>query len=206
MPTTAPPSPVGRAFGIVLVVASIIVAVVTFSGAAAATGLFGTQGKFTVQTCAPEYGQGNSGGSVHNGSKVLKGAKCTGSFRSSDGGTVDRTAEISLSGKADADAINRVVREKASGLEVNRSSDGELSVTSLLSVANNLCVGFFFLMVLGYGLTCAVAGSFPKKGVGLSRREAEQLLPRPVKATEEWLWAIGGLGLLGSIVFRIVLW
>ncbi|MFD7297873.1 hypothetical protein ACFV9W_31705 [Streptomyces sp. NPDC059897] len=55
--------------------ASIIVAVFTFSGAAAATGLFGTQGKLTVQTCTPEYGKGNSGGSVHNGAKVLKGAK-----------------------------------------------------------------------------------------------------------------------------------
>ncbi|MGD6742861.1 hypothetical protein ACOKM3_13565 [Streptomyces sp. BH106] len=206
MPAVAPPSPVGRAFGIVLVVASIIVAVITFSGAAAATGLFGTQGKLTVDKCVPKYGKGSAGGGVHSGSKVLKGAKCTGSFRSSDGNVVDRNAEITLSGRADDDAINRVVREKAADLEVNRASDGELSVTSLVSVANYLCVGFFFVTVLGYGLTCAVAGSFPKKGVGPSRREAEQLLPRPVKATEEWLWVIGGLGLLGSIIFRIVLW
>ncbi|MCX4829756.1 MULTISPECIES: hypothetical protein [unclassified Streptomyces] len=199
-----PPSPIGRAFGIVLGVASIIAIFLTFSHATTATGLFGTPGKFTVTKCVAEYTSHASRSGGGHGGQSLKSATCTGSYRSADGKITDKETEITLHGGDDG--AYGVIYDNQPSLAANRSSSGELSVTNLVSVANNLCVAFFCLILLGYSITCAVAGSFPKKGIGPSHNEATRMEPPLVKATEEWLWVIGGVGLLGAIIFRIVLW
>lgn len=202
--SVVPPSPLGRAFGIVLGVASIITIVLTFSHATTATGLFGTPGTFSVKKCTAEYESHASRRGTGHGGQSLKTVTCTGSYRSTDGKIADKDTRITLHG-GDPGAYS-VVFDDARSLDANRSSSGELSVTNLVSVANNLCVGFFAFILLGYSITCAVAGSFPKKGIGPSHNEATRMEPPLVKATEEWLWVIGGIGLLGAIIYRIVLW
>ncbi|WP_306323378.1 MULTISPECIES: hypothetical protein [unclassified Streptomyces] len=195
-----PPSPVGRVFGIVLVVLTLGGMYWTFFNATMSSGYVGTQGKLVISKCVEDHKESRS----TRGGTVAYQTTCHGTFRSDDGDVVDRSAQITLSKNgADSEAAKKVADEHAGELSVNRAGNGTLSITNVESVANYLCGGFFFLLVFAYGFKCALTGSFPKKGIGPSSKQADQLIPKPLKATEEWLWVIGGIGLVLAILFRL---
>ncbi|MFZ3567789.1 hypothetical protein ACOKM5_12590 [Streptomyces sp. BH097] len=216
MTTPVPPSPIGRWFGVALLIAALAVIWYGFSTAAMSTGVIGTRGDLTISQCETTYGSGGSSRSHSSRpSHRVTELSCAGTFRSSDGDVVDRSARLVLdgdSGSGDGDAIDKIREQdydqgykKGYEVPVNRSSDGSLYVTSWLSVANCLCLGFLALIFLGYSFTCIAAGHFPKKGVGPSYSEGTATLPKWLSATESWLWVIGGIGLVLAIVFRVLL-
>lgn len=195
-----PPSPIGRIFGILLVVLTVGGMCWTFFNATMSSGYVGSHGKLAISKCVEDYKESKSA----NVGPVAYQTTCHGTFRSSDGDVVDRSAQITLSmNGAESDAAKKVTKEHADELAVNRADSGTLAITNVESVANYLCGGFFFLLVFAYGFKCALTGSFPKKGIGPSSKQADQLIPKRLKATEEWLWVIGGIGLVLAILFRL---
>ncbi|MFJ4716073.1 hypothetical protein [Streptomyces sp. NPDC088785] len=213
--TPVPPSPVGRWFGVALAVAALAVIWYGFSTAALSSGLVGTRGALTISTCETQFGAGGGRSSGSHPTKRVRELTCEGTFRSSDGSVVDRSARLTLDGNqggGDGDAISEIRKqdldrgyEPGYEVDVNRSADGGLHVTSWLSIANCLCLGFFAVIVLGYSITCVGAGHFPRKGIGPSYSEGTASLPKWATNTESWLWVIGGVGLLLAIVFRVLL-
>ncbi|MER5947747.1 hypothetical protein ABT127_16965 [Streptomyces sp. NPDC001904] len=198
-----PPALIGRIFGIVLVVLTLGGMYWTFSTAVLSSGYVGSHGDLSIGKCAVEYTTRSSKMGTH---RVQHRVTCHGVFRSSDGSVVDESAAITLGfggSSAESDAADKVTEEKADKLAVNRSSNGALAITSVESVGNYLCGGFFFMLVFAYGSKCALTGSFPKKGIGPSASQADKMLPKALKATDEWLWVIGGIGLVLAILFRI---
>ncbi|MFJ9178731.1 hypothetical protein [Streptomyces sp. NPDC102360] len=195
-----PPALMGRIFGIVLVVLTVSGMCWTFFNATMSSGYVGSHGKLAISKCVEDYKESKSA----NVGPVAYQTTCHGTFRSSDGEVVDRSAQITLSmNGAESEAANKVTDEHAKELSVNRAGNGTLAITNVESVANYLCGGFFLLLVFTYGFKCALTGSFPKKGVGPSSKQADQLIPKPLRSTEEWLWVIGGIGLVLAILFRL---
>lgn len=194
------PSPIGRIFGIVLVVLALGGMCWTFFNATMSSGYVGSQGKLTVSKCVDDYAQSRSS----RGGRYAYQTTCHGTFRSSDGDVVDRSAQITLDYTGgNSDVAEKATTEHAAEIAVNRAGNGTLAITNVEYVANYLCGGFFFVLVFAYGFKCALTGSFPKKGIGPSSKQADQLIPRGLRSTEEWLWVIGGLGLVLAILFRI---
>ncbi|WP_353945060.1 hypothetical protein ABII15_28190 [Streptomyces sp. HUAS MG91] len=213
--TPEPPAPIGRWFGVAVALAALAVIWYGFSTAAMSSGLVGTRGELTISTCDTQYTSGGSRSSGSHPSKRVGQLACEGTFRSSDGEVVDKSAWLVLDGNqggGDGDAIDEI-RDKGDDrgykpgykIDVNRSSDGGLYVTSWLSIANCLCLGFFAVIFLGYSITCVGAGHFPMKGVGPTHSQGTAMLPKWARNTESWLWFIGGVGLVLAIIFRILL-
>ncbi|MFD8565987.1 hypothetical protein [Streptomyces sp. NPDC059639] len=213
--TPVPPSPIGRWFGVAVAIAALAIIWYGFSTAAMSSGFVGTRGELTISKCDTEYGSGGSRSSgSHPGKRVMELA-CEGTFRSPDGDVVDRSAMLVLDGNqggGDGDAISKIREQDYDRgykpgykVDVNRSSDGGLYVTSWLSIANCLCLGFLAMIFLGYSITCVGAGHFPKRDIGPSYSEGTATLPKWATSTENWLWVIGGIGLVLAIVFRILL-
>ncbi|MYT73296.1 MULTISPECIES: hypothetical protein [unclassified Streptomyces] len=210
-----PPSPIGRWFGVAVAVAALAVIWYGFSTAAMSSGLVGTRGELTISTCDTTYESGSSRSSGSHPSKRVRELVCEGTFRSSGGDVVDRSARLVLDGNqggGDGDTISEIRKQDYDrgykpGYEVsvNRSSDGDLYVTSWLSIANCLCLGFLAVIFLGYSFTCIGAGHFPKQGIGPTHSEGTAMVPKWASDTESWLWVIGGIGLVLAIVFRILL-
>ncbi|MFE6889767.1 hypothetical protein [Streptomyces sp. NPDC057694] len=196
------PALIGRIFGIVLVVLTLGGMYWAFTTSVLSSGYVGSHGDLSISKCEVTYRSPSKSINQRARASVL----CHGVFRSSDGSVVDKSAQIRLSfGGADveSDAATKVTDEKADKLAVNRSVDGTLAITSAESAVNYLCGGFFFMLFFAYGSKCALTGSFPKKGVGPSASEADQLMPKSLKATWEWLFVIAGIGLVLAILFRI---
>ncbi|MHB9758421.1 hypothetical protein ACYBSK_28915 [Streptomyces sp. BYX5S] len=200
-----PPALLGRIFGLVLVALTLGGMYWTFFNAVMSSGYVGSHGNLAISKCTEEYSRSSSKYSS-TGEHARARVTCHGTFRSSDGDVVDESAKITLSFQgADSDAARKVADDHADELAVNRADDGTLVVTNVESVANYLCGGFFFLLVFAYGFKCALTGSFPKKGIGPSAKQADQLIPKRLRSTEEWLWVIGGIGLVLSILFRLAI-
>ncbi|MFI5657860.1 hypothetical protein [Streptomyces sp. NPDC051684] len=182
MSDVAPPSPLGRVFGIVLVVLTVGGMCWTFFNATMSSGYVGSHGKLAVSKCAADYKEGKSA----NVGPVACQTTCHGTFRPSDGDVVDRSAQITWSmNSAESDAAKKVTTEHADEIAVNRADSGTRAITNVESVANYLCGGFFLLLVFTYGFKCALTGSFPKAGIGPSSKQADQLIPKQLKSTEE---------------------
>ncbi|MYT73295.1 MULTISPECIES: hypothetical protein [unclassified Streptomyces] len=196
-----PPALIGRIFGIVVVLLTLGGMYWTFTTSVLSSGYVGSHGDLSISQCKVTYGS-----SKRSTERAPVSVTCHGAFRSSDGSVVDKSAQIHLSfggANVESDAAEKVTTEKAEKLAVNRSADGTLAITSAESAVNYLCGGFFFMLFFAYGSKCALTGSFPKKGIGPSASEADQLLPKSLRATWEWVFVIGGLGLVLAVLFRI---
>ncbi|MFE6889763.1 hypothetical protein [Streptomyces sp. NPDC057694] len=206
-----------RGFGVVLFVAALFLGWYGFSTAAMSTGVVGTRGELTISTCEAKYGSTSSRRhsiGVRHSTDDVKRLTCNGAFRSG-GDVVDGSAQLTLSGRigsGDSDTIDRIREQnydlgykKGYSVAANRAPDGTLYVTSWTSVSNCLFLGFLAVLLLGLGFFCVTVRSAPEKGDGASGTENDASGSTWRATTVLWLCGIGGVGLVLSIIFRVLL-
>ncbi|MFD8565988.1 hypothetical protein [Streptomyces sp. NPDC059639] len=198
-----------RGFGVALLVAGLFLGWYGFSTAAMSTGVVGTRGELTISTCETQYGSTGSrrhSVGVRHSTKDVKRLTCEGVVRSG-GDVVDGSARLVLSGRTgsgDRDTIDRIREQnydqgyrKGYAVAVNRAPDSTLYVTSWTSVSNCLFLGFLAVLLLGLGFFCVTVRNAPEKSdAGPFAWRSTTLL---------WLGGIGGVGLVLSVVFRVLL-
>ncbi|MEU4200127.1 hypothetical protein AB0B79_26995 [Streptomyces sp. NPDC039022] len=181
-----PPSVIGRAVGLVLVVLGVTVCAISVRGVALAAGHTGTQGTYTVEKCKERYTVGGSG---RHGSRTIS---CAGTFRADRG--VDGARTVNPFGAFHPDTVYPA----GARVPVQSGDDGTYVATGRKQVWGRAAGVSVSLPMLAAGAFCLLTGFGARRGRPFG--DGWDGLPggtvlRPL------LLSVTGVGILGTAVF-----
>lgn len=181
-----PPSVIGRAVGLVLVMLGVTVCAISVRGVALAAGYTGTHGTYTVEKCKERY---TAGGSGRHGSRTIS---CTGTFRADR--DVDGARTVNPFGAFHPDTVY----PPGTRVPVQSGDDGTYVVTGREQVWGRAAGVSVSLPMLAAGAFCLLTGFGARRGRPFG--DSWDGLPGGM-VLRPLLLSVTGVGILGAAVF-----